>query len=102
MEKLLTDENELHARIFQFPASAIKRSGRKINYYDFLTQKQRADCSAALERIVPQIDLTQIDSFIDAVEGISDLQKAFYKRYIAARYELLLQPALELARTARS
>ena len=31
MKKVLTDEAELHARVFQFPTSAIKSNGRKIN-----------------------------------------------------------------------
>ena len=37
MQKVLDNESELHARIFQFPTSAIKLKGRKANYYDFLT-----------------------------------------------------------------
>ena len=35
MKKVLANEAELHARVFQFPTSAIKLKGRKINYYDF-------------------------------------------------------------------
>ena len=37
MQKVLENESELHARIFQFPTSANKLKGRKVNYYDFLT-----------------------------------------------------------------
>ncbi len=57
MNDLLTDEDVLNARIYQFPTSA----------------------------------------FIDDVPYITELQKAFYKRYIEARYEQILEPALEMA-----
>lgn len=99
MRKVLDDENELHARVFQFPTSAIKLAGRKINYYDFLTHApaENGDLRAALKRIVPRIDMAEIERFIDSTEGISDLQKAFYKHYIGARDELIIQPAYALA-----
>lgn len=41
MQAVLTNEAELHARVFQFPTSAIKLNGRKINYYDFITRGKR-------------------------------------------------------------
>lgn len=99
MRNVLKDENELNARVFQFPTSAIKLGGRKINYYDFLTKSEIPDCSLALRRIVPRINMREVDSFIDSTEYISDLQKEFYKCYIAARYERIIQPAFHLALT---
>ena len=36
MEQVLVNEDRMNARIYQFPTSAIKLNGRKINYYDFL------------------------------------------------------------------
>ena len=98
MQKVLDNESELHARIFQFPTSAIKLKGRKANYYDFLTGAGNQDCSDALLRIVPRIDLEKIGAFIDGVPVITDLQKIFYKTYITARYELILKPAYDLAK----
>ncbi|MEI3525572.1 MAG: hypothetical protein V8Q27_05165 [Eubacteriales bacterium] len=95
----MNDEKELHARVFQFPTSAIKFAGRKINYYDFLTQAKNEDCNAALKRFAPRINLKEIESFIDGTEGISDLQKKFYKAYISARYELITRPAYDLVTT---
>lgn len=92
MQQVLTDETALHARVYQFPTSAIKQNGRKINYYDFLMAAENQDCSKAIKRIVPNIRLNKISAFIDKVPYISDLQKDFYKRYISARYELILYP----------
>ncbi|MGN0379181.1 MAG: hypothetical protein ACI4EU_06300 [Butyrivibrio sp.] len=86
-------EAEFHARIFQFPTSAIKLNGRKINYYDFLNHEQDEDCNEALKRI----DMKEIEGFINQLSGISDLQKEFYKQYINARYGLAIRQAYELA-----
>ena len=96
MKKLLTDKTELHARIFQFPTSAIKLCGKKINYYDFIHGVQNQDCNTALRNVLPRIDLTKIDAFIDHTEGITEFQKDFYKTYISARYDLILLPAYKL------
>lgn len=95
LKKVLYDEKELHARIFQFPTSAIQLNGRKINYYDFLTGASNAECNAAVLRIVPMIDMGKIMTFIMDTEGIPDLQKDFYCRYLDARYNLILIPSYE-------
>ena len=96
MQKVLANEDELHARVFQYPTSAIKLKGRKINYYDFLTQAGNEDANKALKRIAPRIDMKQIERFIDRVPGITDLQKVFYKSYVSARYKLIICPAMGL------
>lgn len=96
MREVLTDDREMNSRVFNFPTSAIKLGGRKINYYNFLTGTDDADCIAALKRIVPKINMDEIQNFIDSTEGISDLQKEFYKRYIETRYNLIIQPAIQI------
>lgn len=96
MRKVLDNEDELRARVFQFPTSAIKLNGRKINYYDFLSRADNVDADEALMRIAPRISMEQIESFIDRVPGISDLQKEFYKVYINARHNLIILPAMEM------
>lgn len=102
MKLVLDTQSELHARVFQFPTSAIKLNGKKINYFDFLTSGENQDANKALLRIVPRIDLERIDSFINQVPAISELQKEFYKTYIHARYDLIIRPAFELAALTKS
>ena len=94
---VIEDEDELNARVYQFPTSAIKQNGRKINYYDFLMATENEDCNGAIVRIAPKINMDQINDFIDKVPYISELQKEFYKRYIDARCEKIILPAYELA-----
>lgn len=95
MKKVLENENELNARIYQFPTSAIKLKGKKINYYDFLMAAEYKECNEALLRIVSKIDMGKIRGFIDDVPYISIIQKEFYKTYISARYEKVILPAYE-------
>lgn len=93
MRQVLTQEEALNARIFQFPTSAIKKDGKKLNYYDFLMSTENIGCNEALQRVVPRINMEKIQEFIEKVPYISDLQRQFYMKYIAARYEKILKPA---------
>lgn len=93
MEKVLVDEDEMNARIYCFPTSAIHLDGRKINYYDFLSSGVNKDCNKALYRIMERIDFDEINSLINNVEYASDLQKTFYKSYIRSRYDRILNEA---------
>lgn len=95
MRNVLANENELHARVFTFPSSAIKHNGSKINYYNFLNAAENEDCNAAVLRMVPQIDMDAIHSFIDEVPFLTDLQRIFYKTYLDARYDLILMPVYD-------
>ena len=99
MQRVLKDEDELNSRVYQFPTSAIKQNGRKINYYDFLMEAENSECNKAIVRIAPKIKINQINDFIDKVPYISELKKEFYKKYIGARYEKIILPAYELAMT---
>ena len=92
MKAVLEKEDELNARVFTFPTSAIKLNGMKINYYDFISSKSNNDCNKALIKIYERININEINEFIDSVPYISDLQKDFYKTYILARYEKILTP----------
>lgn len=96
MKEVLAHKESLHARVFQFPTSAIKLNDRKINYYDFLTGAKNKDCADAVKRIYSRIDPQQISAFLESVPFLTDLQRTFYKQYISARYELIIQPALEM------
>lgn len=95
--KVLTNKSELYSRIYQFPASAIKQCGQKINYYEFLTRSDDPEMLAALARIAPKVDLASIDKLIAETPYLGDLQRKFYSTYIKARYDLIIQPAIEIA-----
>ena len=54
------------------------------------------ECNAAIQRMLPKINLEQIKGFIDEVPFITKLQKTFYKRYISARFEHILKPVYDM------
>ena len=95
MERVLRDENEMNARVYRFPTSAIHLNGRKINYHDFLCSGINVDCNHALQRMIERIELKKINQLIDQMDYISDLQRRFYKSYIENRFRKILLAALE-------
>ncbi len=99
MKNVISIKEELEARIYHFPNSIIKNDGTKIKYYDFVTSCTDEYFIDAVKRVVPRIDIEEINKFIDGVPYITDLQKDFYKVYIGARYDKVMLPALEHAQS---
>ena len=95
MRLVLSNVDEMNARVFNFPTSAIKSNGKKINYYDFLNGGEFEECNKAIERIAPKIDIAKISGFIESIPYLSELQKAFYTQYINSRYEKIILPVYE-------
>lgn len=96
IKKILADKREIHHRIFNIPLSAIQRNGKKINYFEFISSLENEGCNNALERILPRIDMEKIAGIIDETPAISDVQKEFYKKMLAARKECILDYSLQL------
>lgn len=94
MEAVLSDESELNHRIYNIPTSAITVDNKKIKYYDFISSLVNDDCNLALKRIVPRINMTEIENIIAATPFISDLQKRFYLTMLAERKSKILDYSL--------
>ena len=73
--------------------SALHEHGKKIHYFDFLMSNEYPECTKALLNIVPKINISEINTFIEGVPYLSDLQKKFYQTYLEARLKRLLFPA---------
>ena len=95
MSLILNNNDEMNARIYNFPTSAIKDNGRKINYYDFLMKAEHEECREAVLRIAPKINIRKISELIYSIPYLTDLQKDFYTSYIEARNEKIITPSLE-------
>ena len=89
MRRVIKDKAERDARIYTFPASAMKQGGKKINYVYFVARNRDGVLAPSLTRILPRIDMAAICAFIDDAPLLTDLQRRFYKIYLAARYEAL-------------
>ena len=93
MKAVLSDENEMHYRIYEIPTSAILLNGKKIKYFDFISSLEYEACNNALLRIVPKIDLERIKRIIEETPFISELQKEFYITMLSKRKGLILDYA---------
>ncbi len=94
IKKVMSSKAEINARVFDIPTSAVLINGKRGNYFKIITSLEYSDCNEAIKRIVPKIDLQQINLLIDEVEQASDLQKSFLKKMLKLRKEEILDCAL--------
>ena len=78
--RILNNKNEFNHRIFDIPMSAITYNGKKINYFNFLSEGKFEDCNTALKRILSRIDMKKIYEIIDDTPTVTDIQNEFYKQ----------------------
>lgn len=69
--------------------SCLKQDGKKINYMTYIKQMQNKECNKAIKRLFLNINIREIDLFIDSIECIARARKEFYKKVIEKRYEIL-------------
>lgn len=69
--------------------ACLKENGKKINYMTYIKSNKNADCINAIKRVIPKIDIEQIESFIDEIDCMSNDRKEFYKKVINYRYEIV-------------
>ena len=95
MLEIINDKEEMEARVFIFPTSALKINDKKINYFEFISSLENEDCNKALLRIFPKIDIGKINKIIDETPQISNIRKEFYKKIIYMRYEKILKSSYD-------
>ena len=88
---ILNNQDELNKRIFKFPTSQIKLSGRKSSYFEIISSLRYKECNEALTRIFPRINMNDIFNLIDNIELISQIHKQFYKKILNERYEKIIK-----------
>lgn len=69
--------------------SCLKENGKKINYITYIKQMKNEECNNAIKRLFLQININEINAFIDNVESMSKTRKDFYKQIIDKRYKIL-------------
>lgn len=65
-------------------------NGKRIRYFEFISSGKYPECTKALERMYPKINLDRINKIIDDTEYITDEEKEFYKTMIRMRKERIL------------
>ena len=98
MEEIANNSFSLLERCLVFPSPVLcttKEKVGKVGYYDMLSSGYDNNCTEALKRMMPKIDMNKIYSVIDNTPVISEMRKTFYKTYISYRKEMILDRALE-------
>ena len=95
MENIMKNKEEMEARVYVFPTSAIKINDKKINYFEFISNVENEECNKALKRIYPLIDIEKINKIIEETPYISNVRKEFYKKIINLRYEKIIKYSYE-------
>ena len=91
IKKVISSKAEMNARVYDIPNSAILIDGKRANYHKVITSLEYKDCNKAIKRIVPKIQLDDINKLIDNVEELSPLKKEFLKKILKLRKELILE-----------
>ena len=95
MVDIIKNKEEMEARVYVFPTSALKENDKKINYFDFISSFKNEECNQALLRIFPRIDKDIIYEIIENTPYISNIRKEFYKKMLTMRYEKILKYSYE-------
>ena len=95
IKKVISSKAEMNARVYDIPTSAILIDGKRVNYHKVITSLEYKDCNKAIKRIVPKIQLDDINKLIDNVEELSQLKKEFLKKILKLRKELILDAAFK-------
>ena len=69
--------------------SCLKENGKKINYMSYIKQMKNKECNNAINRLFSNINLEEVNKFINNIDCISDLRKEFYKKIIEQRYKII-------------
>lgn len=96
IQTILSNQEEIDARVFVFPTSAIQVESKKINYFEFISSLQNSDCNSALKRIAPKIDIIAIEKMINDIPCISELHKQFYITMLKHRKTHIIDYSLEM------
>ena len=95
MQEIIASEEETNKRAFKFPTSQVKINGKKSSYFEVINSLQFEECNDALQYVMSQLDMTKIEELIDDTPLISEVQRAFYKHMLTARYDKILMDSFE-------
>ena len=95
MKETMESEEETDKRIYRFPTSQVKLNGKKSSYFEVIHSLQFEECNDALRYIMSQLDMSEVEKLIEETPLISEIQKAFYKHILTARYNKILLSSYE-------
>ena len=96
MESIMTNDFEIAKRCLVFPSPSLAITDEKVGkvgYYDMLSSNYDKNCTKAVLKIVPKIDMNKITDIIKNTPLITNTKKSFYTTILNARKELIIDRA---------
>ena len=93
--EIVESDEETGKRIYRFPTSQVRLNGKKSSYYEVINSLQFQECNEALTNVMQHFDLAKIEQLLEDTPFITDVQRAFYRHMITARYERILKASFE-------
>lgn len=95
LKEVLSSQEEINKRIFNFPTSHIKMGHNKSSYFEVINSLKFEECNKALIRMYNKIDLNKIYELIDTIEGITATRLNFYKIMYLERYNKIIKSSYD-------
>lgn len=94
MLEVLYDEKRLETEAYKGRRCIFEVKGKKVNPYHIMESMEYAECTDAVERLVPSMGtaLAGIRELICSIPVLSDVQKKFYNGIMGYRYEKMFLP----------
>lgn len=81
------------SKFFPKLSCSVEAHNKKEDIFRLLDSEYREDCTAALNRILPKMDMKKISDILDDTPIISEIRRNFLKKCITERNEFILNEA---------
>lgn len=97
MKVVLEDAKMLEAEAYKARRCIFELKGRKVNPYQIIEGMEYLECSEAVRKLIPRLGcaMDKIESMIDEIPVLTEVQKRFFNELIKFRYENVLLPVYE-------
>lgn len=90
LNEVMRSEDEMLRRVFEFPTSQIRLSGRKSSYYEVIASRSFPECNEARDYVLSRLDMDCVQDLVGTLDGITETRREFYRRILDLRYRLIL------------
>jgi hypothetical protein len=101
MDGILADPKEVDEFVLDFPKGQLRFApGDTRHGFAEVLGGMSGDCTAALKRVYPRIDMGRVNDIVDSTPFITGERARFLKTILAGRHDRILAPAYEKAMAA--
>ncbi len=96
ISEIENNELKMYERCLVFPSAALFMTSEKtgkVGYYDMMSSNFDQECTSAVKRMAPRINMEAIEKIIDETPLITNARRDFYKKYINLRKHLIIDRA---------